>query len=270
VAFAKQGHPIFACKDCRHQFAVPGTRDRHVERVYDESYFTGGGAGYDDYLAEGRLVRRSGARHARRLERYLEPGRLLDVGAAAGFLLQAFLSTGWRGEGVEPNPQMAEYGRAALGLDITATAFEDFETSRRCDLITMVQVISHFIEPAACAAKAHALLKPGGHLLIETWDRASITAKLFGRAWHEYSPPSVLHWFTAGHLSRWLAGQGFEEIARGRMLKWIDVAHARSLLESKLTSRAGRLAISPLRLLPPRMAVPYLGDDLFWLLLRRV
>jgi hypothetical protein len=114
------------------------------------------------------------------------------------------------------------------------------------------------------------VLRPGGHLLVETWDRKSWTARLSGRAWHEYSPPSVLHWFTRGGLTRWLRHEGYQLVATGRPSKWISAAHATSLLAHKKEgSLSARLAYALASLVPGRLAIPYLGDDLFWALFRR-
>jgi hypothetical protein len=38
--------------------------------------------------------------------------------------------------------------------------------------------------------------------IIETWNRDDWVARLLGRHWHEYSPPSVLHWFNPDGLRR--------------------------------------------------------------------
>src|SRR5205085_11122433 len=101
------------------------------------------------------------------------------------------------------------------------------------DLVLMLQVLPHFVDPAAALQKAARLVRPGGHLLIETWDRESWTARLSGRRWHEYSPPSVLHWFSRGGVARLASAAGFEEVAIGRPSKWIAAAHTKSGLRHK-------------------------------------
>jgi len=78
-----------------------------VARIYDDDYFQGGKAGYPDYLAEADLLRCHGRWYGRLLAKYMQPGRVLDIGAAAGFILQGFQDCGWKGNGVEPNQRMA-------------------------------------------------------------------------------------------------------------------------------------------------------------------
>jgi len=142
-------------------------------------------------------------------------GKLLDVGAAAGFILQGFTDAGWRGIGLEPNVEMARFGRDKFNLDVRCGSLESFETGERFDLISMIQVVAHFYNPRAAFEKAADLLNENGFLLVETWNRASLSARLFGANWHEYSPPSVLQWFSETGLTQFLKEFSFEKIARG-------------------------------------------------------
>src|ERR1700694_3841849 len=100
---------------CTHAFlAAPPLAD-HLASVYGDDYFTAGGAGYSDYLAEGALLRERGRTYGRLLTATRRRvGSILDIGAAAGFLLAGFEDTGWSGIGVEPNATVCAYGRTHL------------------------------------------------------------------------------------------------------------------------------------------------------------
>jgi SAM-dependent methyltransferase len=262
---------IRQCGSCGHRFAELVSAQDHVARQYGDQYFTGGDAGYSDYLGEERLLISRGRWYANCIANYCQPGSVCDVGAAAGFTLLGFREAGWTAHGVEPNPRMAQYARQRFDLHVETGSFEDWQTESTFDLVTMLQVLPHFIEPAKAISKASRLVRPGGHLLIETWDRSSWTARLFGRHWHEYSPPSVLHWFSRSGVVQLAAMAGFEQVATGRPSKWIDAAHAKSVLKHKAgSSIANRLAWHAARLIPDRVAIPYIAEDLFWILLRRV
>ena len=268
--FERHGIWICDCTGCGHQYADLNCSTSHVAATYGDDYFHGGKAGYPDYVAEGEGLRQRGHWYAKKLARFTRPARLLDVGAAAGFILSGFVDQGWEGEGVEPNPAMAEYGAEKLGLRIHAASLEDFESPAPFDLVTLIQVISHFVDPLQAIQRAASLTKKGGHCLVETWDCGSLTARLFGSGWHEYSPPSVLHWFTRKSLARVFNSCGFQEIASGRPSKWISGAHAKSLLEYKTGSGLlGSACRRMLRLIPDRAMFPYPAEDLFWMLFRR-
>jgi SAM-dependent methyltransferase len=170
------------CINCRHRFAEIVADEMHVSEVYSDAYFSAGGAGYSGYFTEAELLRGRGRMYARKLEKYIsEKGNILDVGAAAGFILQGFIDEGWQGIGLEPNAGMANYGVKNLNLAIRQGSLENYQTRQRFDLISMIQVVAHFYDPRKGFENASSLLSGNGFLLIETWNRDSFSAKVFGR-----------------------------------------------------------------------------------------
>lgn len=268
--FSKHGYWIRGCDLCRHQCAEITLATDHVDRVYDDRYFQGGEAGYSDYLSEATMLRAHGRRYGQLLCPYMGTGTVLDVGAAAGLILQGFLDAGWKGMGIEPNARMAHYARTRLGLLVETCPLEQFRSSHLYDLVSMIQVVAHFVDPRKALQVAAEVTRPRGFWLIETWNRESWTARIFGKRWHEYSPPSVLHWFSPEGLRR-LAGQfGFCEVARGRPAKWVNGGHVKSLLRHQLKGcRLERLATAMVSVIPTPLPIPYVADDVFWVLFQK-
>lgn len=268
--FAKHGYWISECGTCHHRCADITAPEDHIARVYSDQYFFAGGAGYRDYLAEGPLLMAQGRRYGTLLTRYMTPGKVLDVGAAAGFILKGLEESGWRGEGVEPNASMAAYARSDLKVNVTAGAFEQLATNVVFDAVTMIQVVAHFLDPSLAFGRASGLLRPGGYLLVETWNYASWTARLFGSRWHEYSPPSVVQWFTPDSLCRLAQQHALREVARGKPKKLLTGQHAKSLLAYLLgNSFLGRLGSRAVNVVPDTWMLPYPAEDLFWSLFQR-
>ncbi len=238
--------------------------------VYGDHYFTGGGVGYDDYISEAELLRAHGKRYGQLLNSHMTPGTVLDVGAAGGFVLQGLFDCGWQGRGLEPNASMASFACNTLGIPVDTGCLESFQSDDRFQLITMFQVISHFADLQRALEVADSLTEPEGFWLVETWNRNSWTARCFGTQWHEYSPPSVLHWFSPEGLKQ-LAGQyGFQEVARGRPRKWLRGGHAKSLLQAKSHGTWwGPMILGMASAIPNRLPIPYPAEDLFWMLLCR-
>lgn len=263
--FQCSGIPIYECANCLHQFALPPNAETHISETYSDDYFFGAGAGYDNYLEEADLLIARGTHYASILAGHTRPGRVLDVGSAAGFLLKGMIDSGWQGVGVEPNLRLSTYARDVLHVESICGTLEQFGDDSSFDAVSMIQVISHFIDPRQTIAKATELLVPQGLLLIETWDRSSLTARVFGRRWHEYSPPSVLHWFTKARLMSLLNESGMKIVASGRPQRSIQVGHAKSLVRYKY----GPYAAAALCWLPSKLKVPYFGDDLCWILARK-
>lgn len=247
-----------------------GVGAAHVATIYADHYFAGGGDGYPDYLGEGQLLMEHGRRYGELLASYCDAGTLLDVGAAAGFLLQGLMCSGWRGVGLEPNAAMVAHGRDVLGLQMVQGDLETFAHDQQFDLVTMIQVVAHFHDLRRALQRAAALTKPGGLWLVESWDRSSIPARVLGKAWHEYSPPSVLHWFSLDGLTEVATQQGMRLVAHGRPQKWLNAGHAKSLLRYKLAETPLHgLFNTVAAVVPDGLAIPYPTLDLFWALYQK-
>ena len=270
-AFDKDGFPIHECMHCGHRFAALQTDADHLSQVYGDAYFFEGGAGYPNYLRNEQLLRRHGRQLAGKVRKDISQGRVLDVGCAAGFVLRGFQDAGWTGVGIEPNPKMADHATQYCDCPVHCGTMADFPTkSPDFDLVAMIQVAAHFADPMTAFQQAHALTRPSGFLFIETWNVNSWSAKLMGRNWHEYSPPSVLHWFRFPGMKMAIEQIGYRQVAGGWLLKRISGSHAKSLAGSKLSDvPGGKLMMPLLGMVPDNLTIPYLSDDLGWLLFQK-
>ncbi|MGN6340298.1 MAG: class I SAM-dependent methyltransferase [Ginsengibacter sp.] len=233
VLFKKNGYSIIACKNCAYRFTKVDDGKTHINKVYSDGYFFEGKTGYPNYLKGKDLLYKYGRSYAAIVSKFLKPGKILDAGCAAGFILKGFIESGWKGTGIEPNNTMASYGREELNLNIQTGSLETFESGERFDLITMIQVIGHFYEIDKVMQKLKTNLANNGMVLVESWDMGSRYARLMGKNWHEYSPPSVIRWFSDETLCRLFEKNGFTLVAKGFPPKKINVSHALSLLKEK-------------------------------------
>ncbi len=233
VLFQKKGYPIKECKQCGHRYAEIVEGSNHVLQVYTDEYFLGGSAGYPDYLKDEKILVDRGERYAKKLEKFTPPGRILDVGCASGFILKGFENKGWICQGIEPNDTMASYGREQLNLNIHTGNLETFQSVEKFDLITLIQVVGHLYNLDKALSNISNLLKPDGFVLVESWNMKSTVARMLGKNWAEYSPPSVIHWFSDKTLTQLFEYYGFELIKSGRPVKQISVRHALALFSEK-------------------------------------
>jgi 2-polyprenyl-3-methyl-5-hydroxy-6-metoxy-1,4-benzoquinol methylase len=266
----RQSYVFRRCEPCRHVYLDHQPLQDHVEQVYDDSYFFGGGAGYDDYLEQREVVRERGQFYERKLREFMSPGRLLDIGSGAGFFASAFADAGWKVSGLEPNSRMAEFANEQSRVPTKCGTVEDFSSAEPFDAIVAIQVAAHFVDPVKALERCFGALRPGGYLLVETWNSDSVTAGLLKASWHEYSPPSILHCFSKCSMDRLAARCGFDSIRQRTTLKKIRARHAKSLLRAKGEhSLVCRLALAAASVIPDRLSLYYPADDLFWSLYQR-
>jgi SAM-dependent methyltransferase len=232
--FEKNGYYIMECKKCSHRFLdIPNVED-HLEKVYSDDYFFGGkDTGYPNYLDQKDIILNYGIKYAKIVAEHTKPGKVLDIGCAAGFILKGFEQGGWNCTGIEPNETMVCYGRKELNLCINTGGLETFETTETFDLINMIQVIGHFYDLDRAMLKVNSLLNANGLVLVESWNMQSTVARLMGKNWPEYSPPSVVNWFSGDTLTQLFDFYGFEVIDQGYPAKRINIKHALSLIEEK-------------------------------------
>jgi SAM-dependent methyltransferase len=211
----KHGFDVFQCHSCALLFRgrLPSRED--LATIYAGDYFRCEGRseadGYADYLREETEHRLIARRRVRWLGRLGSPGRLLDVGAAAGFFMDEARNAGWRVQGIDVSPEMSYQGREQMRLEIVTGLFQDAAyPPASFDAVTMWDYIEHSIDPASDLLKAADVLRPGGMLMLSTGDAASLAARVSGRRWHLLTPRHHNFFFTAETLRRYLDTSGFQ------------------------------------------------------------
>jgi SAM-dependent methyltransferase len=226
LLFEKNGYPIYECTKCKLRFSNLKDTHNHLANVYSDDYFFAGGAGYPNYLEEKKELYNSGIRYAKIISRFATPGKVLDVGCAAGFYLKGFEKLGWECLGIEPNETIASYGREELKLNIVTGDLESFQRDEKFDLINLIEVIGSFHDLNKAMLKVQDLAKKGGLVLVESWDHSSKVARFFKKSWHEYCPPSVINWFSDKTLTELFNSYDFDLVTTGKPSKKIKGMHA--------------------------------------------
>jgi SAM-dependent methyltransferase len=122
------------------------------------------------------------------------PGReILDVGIGTGIAAGQFQAAGCRVLGVDVDPRMAEFAHRR-GFEVEVAKFEDWDSrGRMFDAVVAAQTW-HWVDPAAGAAKAARVLRPGGCLAI-FWNADKPQAELaeaFGNVYGRVMPDSLV------------------------------------------------------------------------------
>jgi 2-polyprenyl-3-methyl-5-hydroxy-6-metoxy-1,4-benzoquinol methylase len=209
---------VIACKLCGHVYVNPRLSAERLHEMYQEEYWTSERAkefGYSQYLEERELYERTYLRRSETIERYKrQPGRVLDVGCAAGFFLRVMSQKGWDTTGVEISAPMVDYATKLLGLPAVhqGDLFSVDLEPESFDVITMWDVIEHLENPIEHLQAAHRLLHRNGILVIETQNVRAPFARLLGRKWQHYKHEEHLYHFHPESLDRLLAAAHFEAV----------------------------------------------------------
>jgi 2-polyprenyl-3-methyl-5-hydroxy-6-metoxy-1,4-benzoquinol methylase/spore coat polysaccharide biosynthesis predicted glycosyltransferase SpsG len=197
---------VFRCRRCGDLFMYE-TRPRTPGYDSEEYFVSEYRKLYGKTYAEDREnITRLGETRIRRIERFLETkGKLLDVGCAMGFFLDAARKRGWSVRGVEVSRFACEWGRRNLSLDIRTGSFLEAELEPGAyDVVTFFYVAEHFAEIEKVVEKARGALKKGGMLVFALPNRTGVSFRKNRRAYLERRP--VDHFFDTSpkNLSRFL------------------------------------------------------------------
>ena len=137
------------------------------------------------------------------------PGRVLEVGCAAGWLLHGARRLGWEVAGIEASPKFQRYAADTLGLPVHLGTLETVPLAPgQFDVVVMTDVIEHLADPVADLRRIRALLVPGGRLVLATCDLGSWSARFWGLDWRQIVISHTFYW-TRRAMHRALAEAGF-------------------------------------------------------------
>lgn len=182
---------IRTCPACDVLFVDPMLSDRLGE-IYPPNYYS-----FQD-SKKGLVTKIKEAldqRAMKTLTEDIEASSLgvLDIGGGTGWLIDQVKRADPRVAktaivDIDPGAKSAA---EAKGHDFFLGRFEEYEpTDGRFDLILMLNLIEHVVDPAAVLVKAASLLRPGGRIWLKTPNFDSLDARLFRhRSWAGYHTP---------------------------------------------------------------------------------
>jgi len=140
---------------------------------------------------------------------YVSNGALLDIGCGNGRFLKSMRELGWQVQGVEFNKKSVEQCRNDFLTvhhgDLSSAEF----AQASFDVITLRHVIEHIPTPNELMAELARILKPGGRLIIETPNFASVGWSWFSTKWYAAGIPYHLMLFSPKSLQLLAEKHGF-------------------------------------------------------------
>ena len=199
------------CGGCGLEWQRPFPSPERLRELYAGDYFQRWGARDPASFERVRAIKQASCRELlAELARLRPGGKLLDLGCAMGFLLEAAEKTGFQGWGLDLNPEAVGIAKQRLGDrvaqgELDGSAFPGVAF----DAVTMIDVLEHVPDPTALLSEVRGRLAPGGVLAALLPNAASLTRRLLGRRWPHYTPEHLFFW-TPASLARQLRATGFE------------------------------------------------------------
>lgn len=152
-------------------------------------------------------------------------GRVVEVGAYSGLLLEHFRRSGWDVLGIEPDGRGVEYARRRFGIDVRHGTLESASLEPgSAAAVVMLHVIEHVDDPLAAVRSIARMLRPSGIFVVETPTYDSLAYRLLGRHERSLSCDGHIFFFTERTLSSLLMQAGFEILRVERVGRTMTLA----------------------------------------------
>jgi 2-polyprenyl-3-methyl-5-hydroxy-6-metoxy-1,4-benzoquinol methylase len=248
---------VVQCRKCGLRFVSPRLNIKAIVKGYSE--------GEDPtFVSQARGREQTFKGQLKFIQKFIKPGKLLDIGAAGGSLVAVAQKMGWKVEGIEPNRWLCDWSRQHYGIALKPGILENYKFAPNSfDLITLMDVLEHTGDPKTVLKECHRILKPGGVIAINVPDIDSWLHTAMGRRWVFYLS---VHLFYFNHktMKAMLRSTGFKPIASKPHFQLLEFGYLLFRLGaySKFFSNLGRKTARLVGM--DKMLIPYwLGQTLF-------
>ena len=140
------------------------------------------------------------------LEKYIEPGKLFDVGAAAGFFMKVANDHNWMVDGNEISTNAILWCKEKYVLDIRYGFLEEIDLPKNYyDAVVLWHSLEHVFNPQTTLGICKELLRSDGLLLIAVPNKHGADLIKYYEELHFYE-------FSLDGLHWWLQSYGFEPL----------------------------------------------------------
>lgn len=224
-------YEIIKCRSCGFIHMNPIPSQEELQRIYKEEYYS---------IEKPQFIER----HLEDiewwnivfddrydfLEEHLPKNRrmILDIGCGPGFFLKRGIDRDWKGLGVEPSKQAAEYAKG-LGVEVVNRFLDASGVGsggEKFDAIYISEVLEHSREPINVCKTSYELLSDGGIICVvvpndyNPFQKAIREELGFEPYW--LAPPHHINYFTFDSLQVLLERTGFKILKKDAMFP-IDI-----------------------------------------------
>jgi SAM-dependent methyltransferase len=216
------------------EFLGPQPDEVALAAVYGSHYYEAWGVSSNEPMVRMLKVATFRQRLAAILPLLPSRARVLDVGCATGYFLEAAREEGLEPYGVEISEFGAEESRARIGAGRVFQgeleyAHFDGMPDQGFDAVFMSDLIEHVRDPRSTLNAARRQLKERGLLVVTTPWTASLSRRFAGRRWLHYKPEH-LYYFGPKNLSMLLGQCGFSVESTHVAMKCLTLGYAATQL----------------------------------------
>lgn len=157
------------CSTCKTLYVSPRLNDISIKKLYSDDY-------YNEMYTRSmlpvfekrkRLIGQSKFNQAISLYQGDENGRVLDIGAGIGEVIDVFRENGWGSHVIELNPVAVKWLSERGYDEVFLGSLDEYVTGNKYDIIMAWGVIEHVVNPDSFLKKIHKLLAPNGLFVSE-------------------------------------------------------------------------------------------------------
>lgn len=251
-AFGIHG-PIVKCSACQVIYVDEKLTQQQVSTYYEV-------ANDPLYFDEQEARRITFQKYLKKIPR---KGKLLDIGTNTGLFVKVALDNNWEAAGLEPNKWGVEYAKKNYGINLVNKPFEKGTFKKESfDVVTMWDVIEHFMNPVLEMKKIYSIVKPGGVFAFSTIDPDSLLAKIMGSKWPWYMEMHKV-FFNQKAAAFFLKKAGFKKIVFSPHFRNLSLGYLATRLEA-VDSTLSKIAIKLITAFGfSEIIVPYYANDLY-------
>ncbi|QPC84319.1 class I SAM-dependent methyltransferase [Phototrophicus methaneseepsis] len=224
----QNGRGLVQCQNCGLVYVGQQPDPEELYALYGETYFhndESGEVGYTNYIKDEKNIRKTVNRRFDHIEKFVQPGKMIDIGCAMGFFIDEASKRGWQVEGMDVSHFAVEYVKERFGHNVYQGSLDTLELEEGAyDLVTMYDVIEHVPDPKAYMMRVASLLRSGGIFELATPDVDSIPAKLTGKRWIGYKlSEEHVYYFSVNTLRQMLDYAGFDVVHVRHIGKYVTL-----------------------------------------------
>jgi SAM-dependent methyltransferase len=216
LMFEKLDHRFVRCSQCGVERISPQPSNETLAKIYGEHYYDAWGLRENEHIVA-NLKKRTFRYVLGKVGKPKAPNdKLLDLGAATGFLLEIAQELGYQPYAVEysefgANAIAKKFGEGSVFCgELPNAKFADAKPGD-FQVVTMCDYIEHVRDPKQTLQLAHKWMAPGGTLAITTPDAGAPSRKVLGEGWTHYKIEHLFY-FNKRNLEQLLLETGFRSV----------------------------------------------------------